>query len=186
MVMIFLIFAASLGAIGVGISAALLKKRRVAEQWPAVPGEIVDVKLNENNSSHDGTTYSLEVHYQYEIDGLTREGKSGWWRVYPSKATAVRELNQYPRGTIVTVRVNPSDATNSEIILDGNSTDRVFNLFLICTSFTVACLVAIPFMRPPGAAELLIAGLFVVVAGLMLLVVLAPIFFLKNSKGSER
>jgi hypothetical protein len=85
-----------------------------ARHWLAVPCTVVSSRV-QSHSSDDGTTYSVDILYKYEIDG--REYKANRYHFlggsssgYRGKARIVRE---HPPGSKMTCYVNPKDPTDA-------------------------------------------------------------------------
>jgi len=85
-----------------------------ARQWPAVPCTVASSRV-QSHDSDDGTTYSVDILYSYEIDG--REYKANRYHFlggsssgYSGKARIVRE---YPPGRKMICYVNPKDPTDA-------------------------------------------------------------------------
>lgn len=89
-------------------------------QWPTVQGEIVRSEVARIRYS-DGLRYEPDVHYRYEVDGVSHEGT----RIsFNERSRAVREnneydvkrlVNMYPLGEICEVHYDPSDAANATL-----------------------------------------------------------------------
>ncbi len=99
-----------------------------ARSWSAVPCEIVSSGVR-SHSSDDGTTYSVEAVYRYEIDGREILGNryrfmGGSSSGYDSKQAAVDRI---PAGSTVTCWVNPDDPFDA-VVERGFTADYLFGL----------------------------------------------------------
>jgi len=90
-----------------------------ARDWNAVPCTVVSSRVK-SHSSDDGTTYSVDILYSYEVNG--REFRANRYHFmswsssgYDAKA---RIVAQYPAGAKSTCYVNPEDA-NDAVLLRG-------------------------------------------------------------------
>ena len=99
-----------------------------ARSWQPVPCEILSSGV-EAQSSDDGTTYSVEALYRYEVNG--REHRSSRYQFmggssggYEAKAEAVEKI---PEGATVTCYVDPDDPF-SAVIERGFTSDYLFGL----------------------------------------------------------
>ena len=103
---------------GAGFYAAFLRpafKILGARSWPAVPCVVIssEVKSHEGGAN-DGTTYSVNIFYTYEIKGRefkanTYDFMGGSSSGYEGKQAVVA---RYPRGTNAVCYVNPDDPTD--------------------------------------------------------------------------
>jgi len=85
-----------------------------ARSWPEVPCTVVSSHV-ESHSDSDGTTYSIEVTYTYEIDGREYTGDRYDFSVgsssgYQGKAKIVE---RHPPGSETVCRVDPEDPQRS-------------------------------------------------------------------------
>lgn len=85
-----------------------------ARSWEPVPCEILSSDV-ESHAGDDGTTYSVEVRYRYEVDGVSYEGDryrflGGSSSGYDSKKEVVDTL---PPGTVTQCWVDPEDPSDA-------------------------------------------------------------------------
>lgn len=102
-------------------------KIREARNWNPTPCVIIS---SEVDSSSDGDTFAVAIHYSYTIDGRQYQSDrydffSGSTSGYEGKAEIVR---QYPAGTTATCYVNPSDPEDAVFHREFSS-DMWFGLF---------------------------------------------------------
>lgn len=83
---------------------------RDSVNWPSVPGKVIS-SVVESHRSDDGTTYSAEVHFEYDIEGVTHaSNRVGVGSVSTSNPSGARKtVNRYPAGKVVDVFYNPED-----------------------------------------------------------------------------
>jgi hypothetical protein len=89
-------------------------KIREARHWPAVPCTVVLSRVQSHNSD-DGTTYSVDILYRYEISG--REYKANRYNFFGGSSSGyngkARIVSQYPPGRETVCYVNPQDPTDA-------------------------------------------------------------------------
>lgn len=110
------LFALALGAIGVVLIVLYFKnkgKAKASESWPQAQGRVVatNIRVDEMDSDDSsGIRYVPEVHFAYEVDGMSFEGKRLAFGSEPSfglRKKAEQFLEPYPSGRVVTVFYNP-------------------------------------------------------------------------------
>ncbi|MET3872516.1 hypothetical protein J3R74_002386 [Puniceicoccus vermicola] len=111
-------FAAGAGFCWFGGISPLLKSQE-AQDWPEVPCTITESYV-ESHSSSDGTTYSIEIRFNYEWKGKDYYGENYTFgntssSGRPSKKAVVR---RYPEGSQSTCFVNPDDPYEAVITTD--------------------------------------------------------------------
>lgn len=81
--------------------------------WPATDGTITHSELNrEEQGGKEKTLFSMDVRYDYVLDGRTLEGTRVWFGdgYSTSDETAFREaVNRYPAGKDVRVHYDPAE-----------------------------------------------------------------------------
>lgn len=87
-----------------------------ARSWPERSCRVVSSQV-ESHSDSDGTTYSIDIRYTYEVDGRQHTGDRYNFMIgsssgYEGKAAVVE---QYPPGTEFSCRVDPEDPEESVI-----------------------------------------------------------------------
>lgn len=95
----------------VGLVGGLASRR-----WDAVGGEIIESRVRLSRWQHIG--WELEIRYRYTVEGATYESDQfGFWKrsAFSSQSAAERVATRYPKGSIVTVFVSPSDRSRSVI-----------------------------------------------------------------------
>lgn len=87
--------------------------------WPQVPCVISRSEV-ESHSSSDGTTYSVEIEFRYQYDGLSYEGGSYHFsKMSSSGSEGKRQVTrQYPVGSEHRCWVNPADPTEAVLSRD--------------------------------------------------------------------
>jgi hypothetical protein len=90
-----------------------------ARDWNAVPCTVVSSRV-QSHSSDDGTTYSVDILYAYEVDG--REFRANRYHFMGGSSSGydgkARIVAQYPPGAKRICYVNPGDA-NDAVLLRG-------------------------------------------------------------------
>ncbi len=120
LVLFFCVFAAIGSTICyfAGIKPAM--KLQQSKDWAQTPCKIVHSQVKSHSDS-DGTTYSVDIHFNYKFNGKKYKSKSynfgsGSSSGYDGKANVVR---QYPKGSRKTCFVNPSDPSEAVITREG-------------------------------------------------------------------
>lgn len=113
--LVALLFFAVFFAVGVGTGYALVFKpwaRALAarQSWMKLPCQIISSRV-QSHDSDDGTTYRVDILYQYEVDGIAYKSSAyNFWRISSSGYQAKRDIvNQYPPGAQAMCHVNPAD-----------------------------------------------------------------------------
>jgi hypothetical protein len=112
--------------VGTGITSAMLIRPlwqiAQARKWSAVPCTIVSSEIRSHSSS-DGTTYSVDILYRYNIRGVEyRANRYVFGAVSSSGYNGKREIvSQYPRGRPTICYVNPADPTDAVLIRDATA-----------------------------------------------------------------
>jgi hypothetical protein len=106
-----LLFTVIGGAFTAYLTLPLVQNYYAAQNFQPVTAEVIWSKVRVHDGSDDGTTYSIDVFYRYEVEG--REHRSNSYRLmgggtsgYGPKRDFVRN---HPPGTKVEVHVNPED-----------------------------------------------------------------------------
>ncbi len=85
-----------------------------SKSWPQVPCQILSSRV-ERHSDSDGTTYSVDIVYSYQIDG--REYKSDRYDLLggssSGRSSKQRIVDQYPKGSQAVCFVSPDDPTQA-------------------------------------------------------------------------
>jgi hypothetical protein len=102
----------------IGLSGVPLMNWFTAQSWPSVPCTILSSSVGTHSSSDGGDTYSVDVRYAYEYDGVPYESDrynffGGSSSGFDGKQAAV---DQYPAGETRECYVNPE--TPSEAVLN--------------------------------------------------------------------
>lgn len=97
------------GGLFISLSGLALRDWFAAQSWPAVPCTILSSDVGTHSSSDGGDTYSIEIRYTYEWDGVPYESSQynffgGSSSGYSGKAAVVA---QYPVGATRECYVNP-------------------------------------------------------------------------------
>lgn len=110
-----------------------------AESWPTVAGEVTRSEV-ESSSDSDGTTYSAEISFRYEVSGQPYEADTwrfgAWGSSDSSEARDV--VKRYPVGQSVEVRYNPDDPASA--VLEAGVQGMDLFLLLFMTPFNMVML----------------------------------------------
>jgi hypothetical protein len=116
------------GAMFYGMCLRPVLKIMAAHNWTAVPCVVISSEV-ETHSDSDGSTYSVNILYSYEVNG--REFRSNRYHFmggsssgYDGKRAVV---NQHPPGTRTVCYVNPADPTEA-VLERGFTPDLWFGL----------------------------------------------------------
>jgi hypothetical protein len=104
------------GAFFVIVGVVGLMSGLASRGWDAVSGEIIESRFRLSRWQHIG--WEVEIRYRYTVEGFTYEGNQlGFWKrsTFSSQRAAERVVTRYPKGSIVTVFVSPSDRSRSVI-----------------------------------------------------------------------
>ena len=102
-----------IGLVAVGAGARLLIRSIRSERWPVTDGIIRSAEMKSQDSS-DGTTYSAEVTYGYQVAGTSYTGnKVSIGPMSSSAEHAQGILNRYPVGKTVSVHYRPGDPSDA-------------------------------------------------------------------------
>jgi hypothetical protein len=80
--------------------------------WPATDGKITHSELKRDDRRDKKAMYSMDVRYDYVLDGRTLEGNRVWFgdQFSTTDSSAFREaVNRYPVGTAVRVHYDPAE-----------------------------------------------------------------------------
>jgi len=126
-VVLFAVFVVMGGGIMALMGARVLNVF-TAGSWRAVPATVVSSRVR-SHSSGEGTTYSVDVLYHYEINGREyRANRYGFMRGSSSGYDGKRAVvNRFPPGARVTAFVNPSDPADA-VLERGFTPDMLFLL----------------------------------------------------------
>lgn len=113
--------------IGSGIAADL-----GTGNWETVDGVVTSSSVTESTGGEGGTTYCLNVYYEYVVDGNTYNGD----RVSFSSDNSCDSWSQnadddYPEGSEITVYYDPSDPSESVLESGLSGVDFIMCCFLI-------------------------------------------------------
>ena len=83
---------------------------RDSVNWPSVPGTVISSEV-QSHRGDDGTTYSAEVYFEYEVEGTKHaSNRVTVGSVSTSNPSGARSIvNRYPAGREVEVFYNPED-----------------------------------------------------------------------------
>lgn len=108
--MIFFSLFLLVGLIMAGIFGSWVYDAVAARNWPTVPCVVLSSAVR-SHTSDDGTTYSIDILYQYEIDG--REYRSNRYSVFGGSSSGYAGkqavVDQLPPGAETVCYVNPND-----------------------------------------------------------------------------
>lgn len=104
-----------------------LQRAKASSDWPSVSGIVVSSEVDSNRGD-DGTTYSAEILYDFEVDGITyssnRVGYGDYGSSNPSGAR--RMVNRYQEGSEVDVFYMPENPEES--VLEAGVHSRTYFL----------------------------------------------------------
>ena len=107
--------------------------------WRTAPAVVISSRLGTSRGSKGGTTYRIEIEYQYQVDGKTWYGKQ--YDFFSSMHTNVgvkgmREaVNKNPIGAKIECLYNP--AQPSESVISSDIPGRVFFFALFAFIFSL-------------------------------------------------
>ena len=87
-----------------------------ASEWEQVEAVVQD-SFVKSHQSDDGTTYSIQISYTYEIDGTTYKSDRYHFILGSSSGYSSKQkvVDQYPKGKTITCLVNPEDPNEAVI-----------------------------------------------------------------------
>lgn len=134
---------AIVGAVLLFIGSRALLDARASSAWPTVAGKVVASNV-ESSSGDDGTSYSAEVMYEYEVEGITYSSNRVAFGDYgSSNPSHAREIvNRYPKNADVTVAHKPADPGNS-VLEVGVQWQAFFVPVFGLVFFTIGCLMLV-------------------------------------------
>ena len=149
------IFAAAGVAMLFFVAIRPVYRAHLAAAWPTVPGRVTVSRLAESQDSDRDTTYRIDVHYTYTVNGQVLEsnqydgtGTRMWSSGRDDKMVIVKA---HRVGSAVVVHYNPADPTDAMLSTQTPS-GTLFSVVLSMPFIAVGLLV-IAFaarMRPPG------------------------------------
>lgn len=117
-----------IGLAGVTMTAWNIKQDRESESWPQVTGDITISRIGSstsrsspggaNKSSTSDTDYSVEIRYNYEVEGQAYKG----YRLrfgsndHDRRSDAQKEQRQFPEGKKVSVYYHPEKPGRSVLV----------------------------------------------------------------------
>ncbi|MEI2611155.1 MAG: DUF3592 domain-containing protein [Candidatus Promineifilaceae bacterium] len=118
-----IIFILVFGAVGLGlfIGGALSFRAALSTQsWPTTEGRITSAQIYED-SDEDGTSYGLNVSYNYTVNDQRYTGTRIELTDYSSSRNYAEGLaEKYPVEAVVTVHYDPADPTKSVLETGAN------------------------------------------------------------------
>lgn len=101
------------GVLYAGVTA--LRNASASKTWPATPGKVTTSELSRHRSDKGSTTYSANVVYDYQVDGVDyTANRVSFGSARSSNPSGARQvLNKYKTGTQVQVHYSPKDPTLS-------------------------------------------------------------------------
>ncbi|MFL6194567.1 MAG: DUF3592 domain-containing protein [Thermoanaerobaculia bacterium] len=96
-----------------------LTRYRAAQSWPERSCTILDSRVTENSDS-DGSTYGVDIHYAYEMDGREYRSDRYDFLRYSSSGRSGKEaiVARYPPGSRAACYVNPEDPAEAVLTRD--------------------------------------------------------------------
>jgi hypothetical protein len=117
----------ALGSIFIALTISSMQAAEEAAGWPATDGIITDSYIATHPGSEGQTTYSPELKYQYQVDGLSYNGDqlfvTSYWSDY---SWAQSYHDRYPVGATVTVHYDPRNPSEAVIETQTNQFDYIF------------------------------------------------------------
>ena len=124
----------AVGLITVGVGVRLLIKSTRSENWPVIDGIVQSAKMTSHSDS-DGSTYSADVTYSYQVAGKSYTGRTIAIGQMSSSAEYARGvLNRYPVGKKTAVHYLPGDP--SDAVLETGIHGGMWICFAVGTGFT--------------------------------------------------
>ncbi len=117
-----------IGLAGVTMTAWNIKQDRESESWPQVTGEITISRIGSsttrsspggaNKSSASDTDYSVEIRYNYEVEGQAYKGHRLRFgsNDHDRRSDAQKEQRQFPKGEKVSVYYHPEKPGRSVLV----------------------------------------------------------------------
>lgn len=103
----------SIGTLIIGFALFVRRKGLAAADWPSVPGEITESKIDRD--PHDGDS-SVSIRYRYRVNGEMFESTQISFKVRPHSPVANQTLiARFPHGTTTPVYFNPGDPKEAVI-----------------------------------------------------------------------
>ena len=97
-------------------------RQKMARTWPAVPGTIVmaDVQYSAGGAQPGaGAAYYAHLQYGYAVDNKNHQARTS--RRFMNKDRADEWLNRFTRASNLTVRVNPDNPEDSEVLTEDHA-----------------------------------------------------------------
>ncbi|NJN44561.1 MAG: DUF3592 domain-containing protein [Anaerolineae bacterium] len=135
--------------IGAGLSWwgwTILQNARSSSSWPATQGQITESTLDHSTDAEGGDSYSPEVTYTYQVNGIFYENgtiKFGE-NSYSSQRKAQEILNRYPVGQMVSVYYDPDKPGRA--VLEPGVSGGSYIVFGIGVLFVLISLIPLPVM----------------------------------------
>ena len=146
---VFLFFVAGVFMIIMNIRAR--KKAEASQSWPSTTGEVfsTDVKRSTSTDSegYNTTTYEPVIIYGYNVIGSDYESSKisfGLKRTYNTVAKANQVLENYPKGSAVTVYYNPDNP--SEAVLERKVGSKLVGMIIGIVFLFISLCVGLPLL----------------------------------------
>ena len=107
------------GGLAFGLGVLPWLEARDSETWKEVPCTILTSSISSHRSSgkNSGTTYSLDIQYEYQVDGQTYVGdRYDFSKTSGTKGSRSRAVSQYPEGKQTVCYVNPEDPSAAVLV----------------------------------------------------------------------
>lgn len=102
-----------LGGVGFLVVNLLnIRKAHVSAKWPSVTGEIIHSSLRVEDRGEDGTRYSVDIRYQYDVLGQPYQSNRvafGLGKSVGNRRTARDLVDRYQVGSPVSVHYDPDN-----------------------------------------------------------------------------
>ena len=143
----------AIGLVAVGAGVWTLIKSIRTERWPVTDGVIQSAEMKSHSGSKGGTTYSAEVTYTYQVNGVRYKGNKvaiGQMSASPEYAQGI--LNRYPVGKKVSVHYSPTDP--SEAVLETGIHGGTWICFGVGTAFALFGAMFLQIQRAAAKAQM--------------------------------
>lgn len=115
-----------LGSIFIAITLSSMQAAEEAAVWPTTEGIVMDSYIATHPGSEGQTSYSPELVYQYQVDGVSYNGDRLFVTSHSSDyGWAQSYLDRYPVGSTITVHYNPANPLEAVIETQANQVDYI-------------------------------------------------------------
>jgi hypothetical protein len=138
-----------LGSIFIAITISSMLAAGEAAGWPTTEGIVLDGHIDKQEGSEGEVSYSPELAYRYQVDGVIYYGDRLFVTPYSSDYSwAQSYLYKYPVGSTITVHYDSENPSEAVIELQANQVDYVLLMVgIVFIAFGAAFLVVLVFRR---------------------------------------